>query len=71
MKLCDCLLTSLELMVTILTIMLQVETIYILERHELESQRLRLLGDKVSSQADMRKKLGQLLYLENLRKYGQ
>ena len=48
--------------------MLQVETIYILERHELESQRLRLIGDKVSSQDDMRKKLGQLLYLENLRK---
>ena len=48
--------------------MLQVETIYILERHELESQRLRLIGDKVTSQADMRKKLGQLLYLENLRK---
>ena len=53
-----------------MTIM-KVETIYILERHELESQRLRLLGDKVSSQADMRKKLGQLLYLENLRKYEQ
>ena len=49
--------------------MLQVETIYILERHELESQRLRLVGDKVTSQGDMRKKLGQLLYLENLRKY--
>ena len=59
------------MVMTILTIMMQVETIYILERHELESQRLRLIGDKVSSQADMRKKLGQLLYLENLRKYEQ
>ena len=59
------------IMILMMIYLMQVETIYILERHELESQRLRLLGDKVSSQADMRKKLGQLLYLENLRKYEQ
>ena len=58
-------------LVLIMMTIMKVETIYILERHELESQRLRLIGDKVSSQADMRKKLGQLLYLENLRKYEQ
>ena len=27
------------------------ETIYILERHELDSQKLRLIGDKCTSQA--------------------
>ena len=45
----------------------KVETIYILERHEVESQRLRLVADKFSSQAELKKKLGQLLYLENLK----
>ena len=45
----------------------KVETIYILERHEVESQKLRLVADKFSSQAELKKKLGQLLYLENLK----
>ena len=44
----------------------KVETIYILEKHELEPQKLRLVADKFSSQAELKKKLGQLLYLENL-----
>ena len=49
------------------------ETIYILEKHELEPQKLKLVADKCSSQADLKKKLGQLLYLENLEKtdYGK
>ena len=29
------------------------ETIYILERHELDSQKLRLIGDKCTSQAGL------------------
>ena len=45
----------------------KVETIYILEKHELDSQKLRLIGDKCTSQADMKKKLGQLYYLQNLK----
>ena len=44
------------------------ETIYILERHELDSQRLKLIAEKTVSHNEMKKKLGQLIYLENLRK---
>jgi len=43
------------------------ETIYILERHELDSQKLRLIGDKCTSQADLKRKLGQLSYLQSLK----
>merc|ERR1712106_1227962 len=43
------------------------ETIYILAKHELEPQKLKLIADKFSSQADLKKKLGQLLYLQNLK----
>ena len=42
------------------------ETIYLLSRHELEPQRLKLVADRCTSQAQMSKKLGQLQYLENL-----
>ena len=45
----------------------KVETIYILEKHEVSSQRLRLIGDKCTSHADLKKKLGQLFYLQNLK----
>ena len=43
------------------------ETIYILERHEIDSQKLRLIGDKCTSQADLKRKLGQLSYLQSLK----
>lgn len=43
------------------------ETIYILAKHELEPQKLKLIAEKYSSQADLRKRLGQLLYLQNLK----
>jgi len=51
----------------------KVETIYLLEKHELEPQKLKLVAEKFSSQAELKKKLGQLLYLENLKKtdYGK
>ena len=42
------------------------ETIYILAQHELEPQKLKLIADKCSGQVEVKKKLGQLLYLENL-----
>ena len=42
------------------------ETIYLLARHELEPQRLKLVADKFTSQGQLSKKLGQLQYLENL-----
>ena len=45
----------------------KVETIYILEKHELPSQRLKLISDKTVALAEFRKKNGQLLYLENLK----
>ena len=49
------------------------ETIYLLARHELEPQRLKLVADRFTHQAQLRKKLGQLQYLENLGKtdYGK
>ena len=49
------------------------ETIYILEKHELPSQRLKLVSDKTVANSEFRKKFGQLLYLENLKKsdYGK
>merc|ERR1712130_688365 len=43
------------------------ETIYILAKHELEPQKLKLIAEKCSSQADLKKKLGQLIYLQNLK----
>jgi len=43
------------------------ETIYILEKHELEPQKLKLIAEKYTCQAELRKKLGQLLYLQNLK----
>lgn len=45
----------------------KVETIYILEKHELPSQRLKLISDKTISINEFRKKNGQLLYLDNLK----
>merc|ERR1719273_2223416 len=45
----------------------KVETIYILEKHELPSQRLKLVSEKTVSMNEFRKKNGQLLYLENLK----
>ena len=44
------------------------ETIYILEPHEISSQRLKLVSEKTISEHEFRKKHGQLLYLENLKK---
>ena len=44
------------------------ETIYILEQHELPAQRLKLTSEKTVANGEFRKKFGQLLYLENLRK---
>ena len=44
------------------------ETIYILERHELPSQKLKLVSERTIAQNLFRKKFGQLQYLENLRK---
>ena len=38
-----------------------------IERHELDHQRLKLVADRATSKAEMKKKLGQLLYLENLK----
>ncbi len=46
----------------------KVETIYILEKHELPSQRLQNVSDKTIASNEFRKKWGQLLYLENLQK---
>ena len=46
----------------------KVETIYILEQHEIPSQRLKLISEKTISNNEFRKKHGQLLYLENLKK---
>merc|ERR1712241_331655 len=43
------------------------ETIYILESHEVDSQKLRLIGDKCTSLADLKRKLGQLSYLQSLK----
>ena len=45
----------------------KVETIYILEKHELPSQRLKLVSEKTVSFNEFKKKNGQLLYLENLK----
>ena len=45
----------------------KVETIYILENHEVDSQKLRLIGDKCTSLGDLKRKLGQLSYLESLK----
>ena len=45
----------------------KVETIYILEKHELPSQRLKLISEKTVSFNEFKKKNGQLLYLENLK----
>ena len=45
----------------------KVETIYILEKHEIPSQRLKLVSEKTVSMNEFRKKNGQLLYLENLK----
>ena len=49
------------------------ETIYILEQHELPSQRLKLVSEKTIANSEFRKKFGQMLYLENLKKsdYGK
>ena len=44
------------------------ETIYILEPHEISSQRLKLVSEKTIAEHEFRKKHGQLLYLENLKK---
>merc|ERR1719461_711021 len=44
------------------------ETIYILERHEIPTQRLKLVSEKTVAQNEFRKKNGQLIYLENLQK---
>ena len=44
------------------------ETIYILEPHEISGQRLKLVSEKTIAEHDFRKKHGQLLYLENLKK---
>jgi E3 ubiquitin-protein ligase SHPRH len=51
----------------------KLETIYILEKHELPNQKMKLMSDKTIAQNDFKKKYGQLLYLENLRKsdYGK
>ena len=51
----------------------KMETIYILEQHELEPQRLKLVADKATSKSDLQKKLGQLHYLNNLKgtEYGK
>ncbi len=45
----------------------KVETIYILEKHELPSQRLKLISDKTIASGEFKKKYGQLLYLDNLK----
>ena len=45
----------------------KVETIYILEKHEIPSQKLKLVSEKTVAISEFRKKHGQLLYLENLR----
>jgi E3 ubiquitin-protein ligase SHPRH len=45
----------------------KVETIYILEKHEIPTQRLKLISDKTVSFNEFRKKNGQFLYLENLK----
>ena len=49
------------------------ETIYILEQHDLPNQKLRLVSERTVSEAEFRKKNGQLMYLENLKKtsYGK
>ena len=44
------------------------ETIYILEPHEIPSQRLKLVSEKTVAEHEFSKKHGQLLYLENLKK---
>ena len=41
--------------------------IFCLEKHELPSQRLKLVSEKTVSMNEFRKKNGQLLYLENLK----
>jgi len=46
----------------------KVETIYILEQHEIEAQRLKLVADKAVNHGEMKKKLGKLLYLSNQQK---
>ena len=43
------------------------ETIYILERFEVKSQRLKLDAEKTVSLSDFKKKHGQLMYLERLK----
>ena len=45
----------------------KVETIYILEKHELPSQRLKLVSEKTVYFNEFKKKNGQYLYLENLK----
>ncbi|CAB4054913.1 SHPRH [Lepeophtheirus salmonis] len=44
------------------------ETIYIIEKHEIPSQKLKLVSEKTIAINEFRKKYGQLLYLENLKK---
>ena len=45
----------------------KIETIYILEEHEIPSQRLKLVSEKTVANGEFKKKHGQLLYLENLK----
>ncbi|XP_069684447.1 E3 ubiquitin-protein ligase SHPRH isoform X2 [Periplaneta americana] len=45
-----------------------VETIHIIENHQVSSYEARLEMERIVAQGDLRRKTGQLLYLENLRK---
>ena len=45
----------------------RLETIYILEKHEIPAQRLKLVSEKTVANTEFKKKFGQLLYLNNLK----
>lgn len=44
----------------------KIETIFIIEHHEVDAQKLRLLGELDLSKSEFKKKYGTLLYLKNL-----
>ena len=45
----------------------RLETIYILEKHEIPAQRLKLVSEQTVANSEFKKKYGQLLYLNNLK----
>lgn len=45
-----------------------VETIHIIEKHQVAAHETRFETERIVAQGDLRRKIGQLLYLENLRK---